>query len=177
MYDPLFRPSCSCPAVSSKPASLTSTITALRPSPAVPLKPLGLTNIRTMGTGPTPSRNFGTRNDIGRQRVIHEVAERLRVDHDCQQTNRKFRQRRGRSEHCHRALPLYFFVSVLFVRVGNTADYCVFSFLNDGRFRCLLLSPLTCLPRSTLGARGALGVRCWCVISFAGTSCKRSYNR
>lgn len=35
-----------------------------------------------MGTGPTPSRNFGTRNDIGRQRVIHEVAERLRVDHD-----------------------------------------------------------------------------------------------
>ncbi|KAI5997293.1 hypothetical protein F5J12DRAFT_852176 [Pisolithus orientalis] len=97
------------PTVPPKPASLTSAITSPLPSPAVPPRPAGLTSIRSAGTGPTPARNVGTQNDTIRQRMIHEMAERLRVDHDCQHTKWKFRQGGGSCEHCHRALPLYLF--------------------------------------------------------------------
>ncbi|KAG2139232.1 hypothetical protein DEU56DRAFT_323867 [Suillus clintonianus] len=48
------------------------------------------------------------RNTV-RQRMIMETMERLRVDHDCDHTNWKFRRGGGRCESCEIHLPLYLF--------------------------------------------------------------------
>ncbi|KAI6112098.1 hypothetical protein EDD16DRAFT_1604389, partial [Pisolithus croceorrhizus] len=56
----------------------------------------------------TSTSNVGTQNDTTRQRMIREMAERLRVDHDCQHTW-KYRHGGGSCENCHHALPLYLF--------------------------------------------------------------------
>ncbi|KAI6038336.1 hypothetical protein EDC04DRAFT_2570160, partial [Pisolithus marmoratus] len=98
------------PAVPPKPASLTSTTTSPQPSPVVPPKPATAgTNTRTTDTGSTPTSNVGTQNDTIRQRMIREMAERLRVDHHCEHIKWKYRQGGGRCENCHNALPMYLF--------------------------------------------------------------------
>ncbi|KAI6006746.1 hypothetical protein EDC04DRAFT_2582872, partial [Pisolithus marmoratus] len=69
----------------------------------------GGTDARTADTGSTPTSNVGTQNDTIRQRMIREMAERLRVDHHCEHIKWKYRQGGGRCENCHNALPMYLF--------------------------------------------------------------------
>ncbi|KAI6006745.1 hypothetical protein EDC04DRAFT_974763 [Pisolithus marmoratus] len=65
------------------------------------------TSARTMDTGLTSASNVGTQNDIICQRIIHEMAERVPVDHDCQH-NWEYRHGAERCENCHR-VSLYLF--------------------------------------------------------------------
>ena len=47
--------------------------------------------------------------------MIHDVMEWLRVDRECDHANWRYRHGGGRCESCHHDLPLYLFVSGLFV--------------------------------------------------------------
>jgi len=58
---------------------------------------------------------MGTQNDVVRQGMIHDVMEWLRVDRECDHANWRYRHGGGRCESCHHDLPLYLFVSGLFV--------------------------------------------------------------
>ncbi|KAI6135278.1 hypothetical protein EV401DRAFT_519889 [Pisolithus croceorrhizus] len=79
--------------------------------PAVPLvAPDGRVRNSKRRSGNRRTANVGTVN-IGtlRQRMIHEMTARLRVDHDCQHLNWQYREGGGRCEHCHHALPSYLY--------------------------------------------------------------------
>ncbi|KAI6104089.1 hypothetical protein F5141DRAFT_1007323, partial [Pisolithus sp. B1] len=84
--------------------------TPVTPRQVLPTPPILLsgTTARTVDPSSTSTSNVGTQNDTTRQRMIREMAERLRVDHDCQHTW-KYRHGGGSCENCHHALPLYLF--------------------------------------------------------------------
>lgn len=68
------------------------------------------------GSGSGPNlRRIGTQNDAVRQGMIREMMEQLRVDHECDHNKWRYRHGGGRCESCHHELPMYLFVSGLFV--------------------------------------------------------------
>ncbi|KAG6332880.1 hypothetical protein ID866_6215 [Astraeus odoratus] len=69
----------------------------------------------TRGSGSGSGSGVGTQHDAVRQRMIREMMDRLRVDHDCDHIKWTYRRGGGRCENCYHELPLYLFVSVLFV--------------------------------------------------------------
>lgn len=107
------------PVVPPKPSSLTPTRRwssireqedwrkTMRPRQHQDTNPPG-TNARIMDASSSSASNVGTQNDATRQRLIREMAERLRVDHDCQHTW-KYSRGGGRCENCHHAMPSYLF--------------------------------------------------------------------
>lgn len=95
----------------------------LYPPPGVPLlraqpAPANQPRVPPDGQVRNSKRRRGNRQtanaatvDIGtlRQRMIHEMAARLQVDHDCQHLNWEYRDGGGRCESCHHALPVYLY--------------------------------------------------------------------
>ena len=74
--------------------------------------PTNTTTASTSTSTPCTVRPKSTHNsDPMRQRLVHEMMERLRVDHDCDHTRWRYRHGGGICQTCGHHLPIYLYVS------------------------------------------------------------------
>lgn len=148
------RPPATAPLVPRPVPALQPAAATPAPQPAaartaaVPAVPAPVPAPQTARAGPARATattvSAQQQQDSARQRMIRELMDHLRIDHECAHNNWSYRRGGGECENCHQHLPHYLFVSDRFM--NWRADHG--------------------LPTSSV----VNNVRCWCAIAVGGTA-------